>query len=38
MSSHPEEHSFVTAGYDHQVMKWSAVSHKVLWKTIVDVS
>ena len=38
LSTHPSEHTFVTAGYDQSVCKWSAVSHKLLWKTVVDVS
>lgn len=36
LATHPEEHSFVTAGYDQQVCKWSAVSHKMQWCAEVD--
>ncbi|XP_013411002.1 echinoderm microtubule-associated protein-like 2 isoform X2 [Lingula anatina] len=32
----PSEHAFVTAGHDMMVCKWSAVSHKMLWKVYVD--
>ncbi|KAF6019071.1 hypothetical protein EB796_022626 [Bugula neritina] len=36
LSSHPQEHTFVTAGYDHSVCKWSAVSHKLIWKIVIE--
>ena len=35
---HPFEPTFVTAGMDQVVIKWSLVTHKVIWKTHIEVS
>ncbi|BFZ23725.1 hypothetical protein BsWGS_26764 [Bradybaena similaris] len=33
---HPSEESFVSAGHDQAVIKWSAVSHLPVWSVIVE--
>ncbi|XP_074654603.1 77 kDa echinoderm microtubule-associated protein-like isoform X2 [Tubulanus polymorphus] len=35
-TTHPAEHCFYTAGYDMQVIKWSTLNHKIIWRTTVD--
>ncbi|XP_064641894.1 echinoderm microtubule-associated protein-like 4 isoform X3 [Lineus longissimus] len=36
MTTHPFEHSFFTASYDMQVIKWSTLNHKIIWKTNIE--
>ncbi|PVD36602.1 hypothetical protein C0Q70_03587 [Pomacea canaliculata] len=33
VASHPSEPAFYTAGHDMSVMKWSALSHAIIWST-----
>lgn len=33
----PGEPAFITTAHDHFVFKWSAVSHRVLWRSPMEV-
>ena len=35
--THPFEPTFISAGYDQQVFKWSLVTHKVIWRAQIEV-
>jgi len=37
IAGHPSEPEFITAGYDQMVMMWNSQSHRLLWKTPVEV-
>jgi len=37
IAGHPTDAEFVTAGYDQMVMLWHADTHRLLWKTPVEV-
>jgi len=37
IAGHPSEPEFITAGYDQTVMLWNAQTHRLLWKTSVEV-
>jgi len=37
IAGHPTEPEFVTAGYDQMVMLWHSETHRLLWKTLVEV-
>ncbi|KAL5014035.1 hypothetical protein ScPMuIL_008305 [Solemya velum] len=36
VAAHPEEPSFISAGHDQLVIKWSALSHKIIWRITND--
>lgn len=37
LAVHPSEHTFVSSSADERLLcKWSAISHRILWKTMVD--
>jgi len=38
IAGHPTEPEFVTAGYDQIVMLWHSDTHRLLWKTPVEVT
>ena len=38
IAGHPTEPEFVTAGYDQMVMLWHSDTHRLLWKTLVEVT